>query len=143
MTTDTLLAVAHHLAAFSLLAILAIEWALLRPGITPAQLRFVGKLDAGYGLSALTVIGVGIARVMLGPKGHAFYTGNPVFWTKMGVFVAIGLLSIAPTIALQKSRRAAPDDAQVAGLRKWLGLQLLLFPLLPIAAALMARGVGH
>jgi putative membrane protein len=143
MTTDSLLAIAHHLAAFSLLAILAIEWALLRPGITPTQLRFVGALDAGYGLSALVIIGVGIARVVLGPKGVAFYTGNPVFWLKMGVFVAIGLLSIAPTVALQKWRRTAPDDAQLAGLRKWLGLQLLLFPLLPIAAALMARGVGH
>lgn len=143
MTTDAALAIAHHLAAFMLLAILAIEWALLRPGITPAQLRFVGALDAGYGLSALVVIGAGIARVMLGPKGMAFYTGNPVFWLKMAVFVAIGLLSIAPTVALLQWRRAAPSDAQVAGLRKWLGLQLMLFPLLPIAAALMARGLGH
>lgn len=143
MTTDTALAVAHHLAAFSLLAILAIEWALLRPGITPDQLRFVGTLDAGYGLSALVVIGVGIARVSLGPKGMAFYTGNPVFWLKMGVLATIGLLSIVPTVALLKWRRTAPSDAQVAGLRKWLALQLLLFPLLPIAAALMARGIGH
>lgn len=143
MTTDAALAVAHHLAAFSLLAILAIEWALLRPGITPTQLRFVGALDAGYGLSALVVIGVGIARVVHGPKGMAFYIDNPVFWLKMGALLAIGLLSIAPTVALLKWRRTAPTDTQVAGLRKWLGLQLLLFPLLPIAAALMARGIGH
>jgi uncharacterized membrane protein len=36
MTTDAWLAIAHHLAVYGLLAVLAMEWALVRPGCRPA-----------------------------------------------------------------------------------------------------------
>src|SRR6478736_3244377 len=114
MLTDAVLAAAHHLAAFMLVAILAVEWALLRPGISAAQLRFVAALDGLYGFSAGVLVAVGIARLAWGAKGWAFYAGNPFFWTKMAVFGAIGLASIVPTVALLKMRRVAPDAAQVA-----------------------------
>jgi len=143
MALDAVLAVAHHLAVFTLVSILAIEWALLRPGLTEAQLRFVGRLDGLYGASAGVVLVIGILRLALGAKGWSFYAGNPFFWLKIAAFALIGLSSIPPTIALVKWRKAAPGDADIAGARRWLNLQLLLLPLLLLGAALMARGIGH
>jgi putative membrane protein len=143
MLTDALLASIHHLAAFTLVSVLAIEWLLLRPGISAPQLRVVGKLDSMYGALAGVLLAVGFARAVWGPKGWAFYSGNPVFWAKIGVFVLIGMLSAAPTIALLKWRRAGmPSDVEIATLRRWLNAQVLLVLLLPVLAALMARGIG-
>jgi putative membrane protein len=57
----------------------------------------------------------------------------------------IGLLSVAPTFAYVRWKRAAlaPTDAQVAGVRRFLYLEVVLFALLPAFAAAMARGYGQ
>jgi putative membrane protein len=72
-----------------------------------------------------------------------------VFWAKIVAFAAVGLLSIAPTIAILKWRRQAradpafvPSDAAVAKVRKVMLVELLVFALIPIFAAAMARGYG-
>jgi putative membrane protein len=47
-------------------------------------------------------------------------------------------------LRLARWRRAAtlPDAAAVQSLRAWMRAQLVLLPLLPVFAVLMARGVG-
>lgn len=143
MHTDALLAFVHHLAVFSLVAILVTEWALLRPGISAEQLRFVGRIDGAYGAAAGLAIAAGVARLFLGAKGWSFYAGNPMFWAKMAVFATVGGLSAVPTVALLRWRRGGmPADADIVRLRTWLNLQMLLMPLLPLFAVLMARGIG-
>lgn len=141
---DLILAILHHLLVFGLVAMLAIERALLR-GETVDAIR-LARLDAGFGATAALVIAVGVGRVLLGGKGWAFYVENPFFWTKMASFLLIGLLSIAPTLLFLRWRKAAAGDrnfAPPAGelkrARRWLGVEaLLLIPLLASAAA-MAR----
>ncbi|NVD99745.1 DUF2214 family protein [Massilia sp. BJB1822] len=148
--SDFLQASLHHLLVFTIAAVLACEWALLRPGLAPATLRLLARLDAAYGLSALGILLVGFGRVMHGAKGAAFYTANPLFWTKIGVFALVGLLSIKPTLrilAWQKRLRAdagfVPSSAEIAALRPLLLAELLLFAAIPVLAAAMARGIGH
>jgi putative membrane protein len=144
MFTDALLAVLHHLAVFTVVAVLVAEWAMLRPGLTQVQLRLVGRLDALYGAMAGVALVIGVLRATLGAKGWAFYAGNPFFWAKVGTFVLVGLASIPPTLAMLKWRRAGlPADHDVARMRVWLNAQLSLVVLLPVFAALMARGVGY
>ncbi|TIL74004.1 MAG: DUF2214 family protein, partial [Mesorhizobium sp.] len=46
----------------------------------------------------MLIIVVGIGRVIYGLKGWEFYVYNWVFWAKMAAFVAVGLLSIIPTV---------------------------------------------
>lgn len=143
MLNDALLAIVHHVAVFSVAAILFAEWALLRPGITPTQLRLVGRMDSAYGAFATLAIVVGFSRAVYGAKGWAFFAGNPLFWTKIAVFAIIGGLSAVPTVALIKWKRTgAPTDGQVQALRVWLNAEVALFLLLPTLAALMARGIG-
>ena len=149
MLTDLILAILHHLAIVSLIAILAFESALLRPGISPENLSRVIRIDAAYGVTAALVIVFGICRVIWGIKGAAFYLSNPWFWAKMASFALIGLLSIPPTLALLKWRKAGKLDAaflpppgEIARLRVFIGAEVALLWLVVIFAAAMARYGG-
>ena len=149
MTIDLILASVHHLAVFALLGLLVAEWVLVRPGLDAAALQRVGRVDAAYGGVAVLVLVAGFARVFFGLKGSAYYLGNPMFWTKLGLFIAIGLVSIAPTLrfvawrrALKQQQGALPDAAAILGTRRLIGWQLGAFALLPVVAAALARGVG-
>jgi putative membrane protein len=59
--------------------------------------------------------------------------------------VLIGLLSVPPTLDYLRWKKAgvAPDDAQVAKVRRWLYAELILFAPLLACAAAMARGYGE
>ena len=149
MTTDAWLAIAHHLAALSLLAVLAAEWGLVRPGMTVADFRRLARVDAAYGAVAGAVIIAGVARVIWGVKPAEFYLESTTFWLKMASFAAVALLSIRPTIryagwrrALDADPSALPSDHAVESARRMINLQLAVFLLIPTFAALMARGIG-
>jgi putative membrane protein len=103
-----------------------------------------GALDIVYGAVAGLILVVGFARAGMAAKGWDYYSHNGFFWAKVGVFVVIGLLSVPPTLAYFRWKKAgAPTDAQVAGVRRFLHAELMLFPLLPVFAAAMARGYGQ
>ena len=146
---DLVLEFVHHLAVFSLVGVLAAEFALTRPGLSGGRLTQVGALDGAYGGLAGLIVIAGFARVIWGDAGWDFYAGNWVFWTKIGLFVGAGLLSIRPTRAILGWRRSAkadpgyvvPEEA-VAALRPWFLAEFALLALIPIFAAMMARGIG-
>ncbi|HVQ08159.1 MAG TPA: DUF2214 family protein [Allosphingosinicella sp.] len=149
MMTDLILAIAHHLLAFALLGILFAQYAIVRPGLAGAGLNRVRMFDRFYGLFAGLLIVVGVLRVIYGLKGPDFYLANPVFWAKMAAFLAVGLLSIPPTLRiLAWGRRATADpdfvvpDAEISRVHIWLGVELAVFVLIPAFAATMARGIG-
>lgn len=149
MLADVLLAIAHFLLIFALLAILVIEMTTIRPGLDRAALARLGVIDSLYGLSALALLIVGFGRVFWGLKGADFYLGNHSFWTKIALFVVVGLLSIPPTLSILKWRRQAaaepsfvPPEAEIARARRFLHLEAGVFVLIPIFAVLMARGIG-
>jgi putative membrane protein len=141
---DLILAIAHHLAVFTLIAIFATEFALLRPGLSGKRLTQLVKIDAFYGLMAGTVVVVGLLRVFFGRTPWDYYAGNWVFWLKMVAFLGVGLASIRPTIALIRWNRAgaSPSDADILALRRFLYIEAALFIFIPTFAAAMARGYG-
>jgi putative membrane protein len=141
---NLVLAIAHHLAVFTLVAIFAAEFALLRPGIEGKRLVQLGKIDMAYGTMAWLVIVVGILRVLLGGAGWEYYAGNWAFWLKMAAFFGVGLFSLPPTVALFRWRKAGttPSATDVNTLRRYLWLQAALYLLIPTFAATMARGYG-
>jgi putative membrane protein len=129
-------------------ALLVGELLILRPTLPADLARRMRLVDRWYGIVAGLVILTGLGRLYLGLKGPQFYAGNPVFWTKMGLFVVVALLSIAPTVAyLRWSRRAAPDGSivldgsELGRLRGFLWAQVIVFSFIPLCAALMARGI--
>ena len=149
MATDLILAILHHLLVFSIAAIIAAELVLVRPGLDRATLGLLGRVDAAYGLLAMLVIIVGAGRVYFGLKSWDYYVFYWVFWAKMAAFVATGLLSIVPTARIARWRKAGGvgdhivSEAEIASVRPWLKAEAAVFLLIPIFAAMMARGVGY
>jgi putative membrane protein len=144
---DIGLAYLHHLAVFGLVGLLCAELVLVRPGLDAAQARRIARLDGVYGGLAGLVIVAGLLRVFFGDKGWGFYVESHVFWTKMALFLAMGLVSIAPTMAFMKWRKAAEaeagyavPEAEILRARRFIHAELLIVALIPLAAAAMARG---
>jgi len=142
---DLTLAVAHHLLIFALFGILLGELIAVRVGMQHTAVIRVASVDLWYGVVAGLILIVGFSRAIFAAKGWAYYSHNAFFWAKIAVFAVIGLLSIPPTIALIRWRRAgvAPSDAAVKGVRRYLHIEIVLFAFLPVFAAAMARGYGE
>ena len=142
---DLVLAIVHHVLVFSLFGVLFAELVLVRRGVDLATVTRVGRIDLMYGVVAGLIVVVGFSRAIFAAKGWTYYSHNLFFHLKVATFVVIGLLSIPPTLAYIRWRRAGltPTDAQVAGVRGWLWAEMALFALLPAFAAAMARGYGE
>ena len=149
LVTDLSLATLHHLAILTVFGALLAEFVLLRLRPSAGWIELVARVDLAYGIAAGVALAVGAARVVWGLRGADYYLGNPVFWLKIVLFVAIGLISVAPTLTYLRWRRAArtdgrlPQPGELAPVRRWIHLQLGLFVGLPMLAAMMARGVGY
>ena len=91
MFVDWLLASFHHLAVFSLAAILSAEIFLTAGPIDDRMALRLARIDAWFGIMAALVVAAGVLRVFFGAKGYEYYFANIFFWAKMGLFVAVGL----------------------------------------------------
>lgn len=149
MFVDWLLASFHHLAVFSLAAILSAEIFLTAGPIDDRMALRLARIDAWFGILAALVVAAGVLRVFFGAKGYEYYLVNIFFWAKMALFVGVGLLSVAPTYMYIVWRRQAradlsfrPPQDEVSQLRRTLYVEAGLFALIPLCAAAMARGYG-
>jgi putative membrane protein len=145
---DVALSYLHFVFVFILVGALAAEMFMLRLPIGAQVAQRLARADMFYGGSAIGVVLVGFARAIWGAKGWAFYADQPFFWAKIATFAAIGLISIAPTLTFSKWARAArgdgafaADEAQVKRVRRLVMAEVHLLALIPLFAALMARGV--
>jgi putative membrane protein len=139
----------HHLAAFTLVAALAVQFVLLRDEITVASARKLQAIDTIYGVAAVMLLIVGLGRVFHFEKGATYYFHTWTFIAKLSLFVLVGLLSILPTLAFRSWRGAvqqgqAPQVTapQLQRLRAIVHLELVGVVLIILCAALMAKGIG-
>lgn len=146
---DLLLSTSHFLLVFVLVGVLAAQNALIRPGISGSSLCLAANLDRAYGASAVLLLGVGFSRVFWGAKGSAFYLSNPLFWSKIGLFTAVAVLSIPPTLQLIRwaeqihvHTEFLPPEEQIHRIRWWLRAEVFVLLFIPFLAAAIARGIG-
>ena len=149
MWSDALLAYLHYISIFTMIVFLTAEAVVLRPGMTPEIRQRLARYDAVFGFAALAVLVTGLLRVFYGAKGYTFYVHNPVFHVKVGLFILVGLLSIIPTIPIlrwKKQGKTLPDfvptPSEIAKTRRWVMIESHLIIFIPLAAVLMARGIG-
>jgi putative membrane protein len=145
-----LVAYGHYLSFMVCFAALVLERRLIRPQPDRRDAILMVITDIVYGLAALGVLGTGILRVLYFGQGSAFYTENPLFWWKVGAYMAVGTLSLYPTITyilwaipLRKGELPLVGESLVTRLKWILNIEILGFALIPLLAALMARGVGR
>ena len=109
----------------------------------------LAEAAAEAGMAALALLVSGIMRVLYFGQGSEFYTTNPLFWWKVGLYLSVGGLSLYPTITyvlwaipLRKGELPKVSEALASRLAWILNIELVGFALIPLMATLMARGVG-
>ena len=104
--------------------------------------------DNLWGLSALVMIGTGLARAFGGlEKGTPFYLHNPMFHLKMGLLALVLVLEVWPMATLlrwrlQQSRGQAPDLSRMPLFARMSAVQCVVLVAMVFAATAMARGLG-
>jgi putative membrane protein len=145
MTTELFLRYIHFISIFAIVGSLVSEHMLLQKQLTRGALAKIARIDAVYGIAAITLLSAGLT-LWLGEYGKpaVFYSQNWIFHTKIALFILIGLLSIYPTIFFLKNRKGNPDElvAIPKSIFMIIRLELLLLFVIPFLAGLMSRGVG-
>lgn len=139
---NAFMAFLHHVAAFTLVAALVVEFVLIRDELNATTVRRLARADMILGMSAGVLLGVGLLRVFYFEKGAAYYFHSATFIAKLVLFALVALLSIYPTVKFL-SWRKRPDPASVPAIRRILHLELIGVVLILLFAALMARGIGY
>ena len=139
----------HYLSFMLCFGALVLERRLIRPNPNKADATLMVITDIVYGIAALALLVSGILRVLYFGQGSPFYTENPLFWWKVGIYLGVGALSLYPTITyilwaipLRKGELPAVSEALASRLAWILNIELVGFALVPLLATLMARGVG-
>jgi putative membrane protein len=150
MWKDPILAYLHFASIFALIWFLAKEWTLLKAGAQNLQVQRLANADIGFALAAMAVLATGASRLLFGAKPVAFYTGNPVFDVKVSLFVLAALISIGPTLAFLRWRKAAVananfcvDESEWRRVKRLVLIEMHIVALIPVFAVLMARGIGY
>ena len=139
----------HYLSFMLCFAALVVERRLIRPDPDRRTATVMVVTDVIYGMAALALLVSGILRVLYFGQGSEFYTTNPLFWWKVGLYLSVGGLSLYPTITyvlwaipLRKGELPKVSEALASRLAWILNIELVGFALIPLMATLMARGVG-
>jgi len=147
---SALMAFLHHLAAFSLVAALAVEVATFKPPLSAPQARRLQRVDLVFGLAAAAVLIVGALRVLYFEKPALYYLHDVYFLAKLGAFLFAALVSIYPTItflswnpALKAGATPQLTAERTRRVRMCLMLELTAIVVILACAALMARGFGY
>ena len=146
---SAIMAFLHHLAAFTLTAVVIYEHTTFRKDLSLTDARRIQRMDIVYGVSAGVVLIVGLLRVFYFEKGAPYYAQNWFFWTKMLGFALAALFSIYPTVRFVSwnkffARNQAPEisDREAGRIKMILRLEMASLALILFSAAMMARGVG-
>lgn len=134
----------HFISIFGVVACLISEYCLLQNEMSGNEIKRIFKIDGLYGFFALTIVAAGLILWFSVGKPAEYYTKNPIFHAKVGLYVIVGLLSLYPTRFLWKYRKAS--DVEIINvpknLKRVIAIELIILFLIPLLAALMAQGIG-
>ena len=139
----------HLVAAGAGAGLLVTEYWLCRRPPDRAQVRLLGQVDLGYQLALIGSFATGLARALYYGQVGDYYLGNRLFWLKLGLFVALVVAAIGPSLQyLRWSREArslpafAPLTRELERVRAAIALGLGFWLILPLVSTLVARGFG-
>lgn len=149
MWLDAVLAYLHFVAIFILFGFLTAETVIIRRPLDASAIRLLGRLDLWYFGAAIAVLITGFMRLGFGAKGAEFYLSSWPIYVKIALFLLIAMISIAPTLAFIRWRRALDHDAawtvppdEHRRYRKLVMVEVHLAALIPAFAVIMSRGLG-
>lgn len=147
---DAGLAYLHFTAIILVFAFLSVEVVLMRGTLEAASIRLLGRVDIWYFASAIAALVTGMLRLTLGAKGADYYLSYWPIYVKLGLFLAVAVISVQPTLTFVRWQRALDHDPawQVGEeerlrLRRYLMMEVHMAALIPLFAVIMARGLGR
>jgi len=150
MWLDAILAYLHFTAIFLLFAFLTVQIILIRQPLDMRTVRLLGRMDIWYFSSAIAALITGFLRATVGAKGADFYFNAWPIYVKIGLFLAVGLISVKPTMTFIRWKRMYERDAawqvpagEQAAMRRLVMVEVHLAALIPVFAVIMSRGLGH
>lgn len=155
--SSALAAYGHYLGLLVVTAALVTERLSVKEGMSEEDFDRAANADIAYFVGGLLVLGTGYLRVTQYGKGVDFYVHEPIFWVKLALFVVMGSASYFPTIQLARRAITKRLSASEGGpafpaplspklikrMTSVLNAELLAVGSIPLAATLMARGVGY
>jgi putative membrane protein len=149
MLAASLIAFGHFISVFALVAALVLQLALVSQSLSVEIARRIQRADRVYGVAAILMLTFGFLRVIYFEKGSAYYYSNTFFQIKLGLFIAVGLISIYPTLLYSRwskelKQGIAPrvSAEMVKSLKRIIHWELVLLGAILLCASLMANGFG-
>ena len=139
----TLFRYLHILAILTLAGTLIIKNMGIKPVIKDEDAYNLAKVNTIYSLSAILAFIFGLVLWLWVGKPARFYTLNPLFLLKLGLFGLIAFLSVFPSVFFTRNRRTINQDIPVPrAIQMLIRIELVLLVFISITASLMARGIG-
>jgi putative membrane protein len=150
MWLDAILAYLHFTAIFVLFSFLVVETMMMRGALDMAAVRLLGRVDVWYFGAAIAVLATGFARLVWGAKGADFYLSAWPIYVKVGLFLAVGMISVGPTLRFIRWRRMFErdagwrvPDAERRHVRRLIMIEVHIAAVIPFFAVIMSRGLGY
>lgn len=150
MWLDAALAYLHFVSIFVLFGYLIVELVTIKGEMDAAAIRRIARADIIYFAAAMLVLATGFLRLFYGAKGPAYYLGWWPIYAKLGTFIVIGAVSVIPTLAFLRWKRAVTQDPawkpapeEQRRMRRIITIELHLAALIPVFAVIMSRGLGR
>ena len=148
-STSAIFAYIHYLGIIFCFGALIFERLALKQNLSKKETIYIIIADVIYGIAGLAILITGILRVKYYGQGGEFYTGNPIFWIKVSLYIIVGLISLYPTttyilwaIPLSRNKLPVISEDLVKRFKLLITTELVGFAVIPLFATLMARGIG-
>ena len=147
--TSAIVAYIHYFGIVLCFGALIFERIILKQNLSKNETISIIVADVIYGIAGLAILITGILRVKYYGQGGDYYTGNPIFWIKVSLYIIVGLISLYPTttyilwaIPLSKNKLPVISENLVKRFRLIIMTELVGFAVIPFFATLMSRGIG-
>ena len=148
---SALAAYAHYFSLLIITALVTMERLLVKPDMCDDDQQLLTYADIGLGVIGLPLVYSGYLRVTQYGKGWEFYQHEPIFWVKIALVGVFGAASFFTTTTVikrsieQRNTGAWPPMSEKLAKRMQSVLNAELTALLsiPLAATVMARGIGY
>ena len=133
----------HFFAIFGIAGTIIIENIAIQPAITSEDVRNLIKVDTVYQVCLILVLLIGLTLWVGVGKDSSFYSENPLFLVKIGLFTLLALISIYPTLFYWKNKDNNGEKIPVPSVVPLiLKAKLALLLIIPLFSFLMAKGIG-
>ncbi|MDA3962419.1 MAG: DUF2214 family protein [Planctomycetota bacterium] len=144
MVLEALIRAAHFIGIMALYGALLSGHLMTARELPRAVVRKIAIIDLVFWFSVVLVLATGLVLWFGVGKEASYYLKNGLFHGKLTLFVVLLGLGVKSTLFWRRNRIGDPADtvAVPGSIKAFQGVQLLLLVLIPILAALVARGVG-